>query len=481
MEKIQEMFKGVLEQTTDVLEPSENTRFISNVFIKQKSNAAKVAITLNEEPISKDFVMQYGDANIVEANLILKKGDKLGISVDNKLEESFNQTLAQKLIAIMSAGEKFIDIKNGFMLTTKPETVGSSSYVIYYIYDFNLKQVYSYKISANNSHNVYVLNSGVIFRGAPNIFFNFLTKKMGDLIGAVSNSLFCVGAHTAIYKKSETVSLAFLQNGAMKEIPLTPTLYNIPTIYNNFLLTYRDNSAKAINLTTGEAISSTSSSLYMNVLNNLVYLHNTSSFNTKVYAIDKFEQIINSKFQSADISALYEYQSAASLHYNVCNTGVLSAPTATTIIYGKDGVLTEFSKPNGFYSSAVGTTDGELFFVPKNDNKLGVYSADGQEVSELEYSFAIALNYTKVISNKDAILVLTQTKDAHFIYDKTEKTLIPIALEPVYTLIGDDENGYEIIASDGTSHYYNLGDKELSKKIRGKPEVFIKIDGVEIS
>ncbi|WP_162776203.1 hypothetical protein, partial [Escherichia coli] len=85
MEKIQEMFKGVLEQTTDVLEPSENTRFISNVFIKQKSNAAKVAITLNEEPISKDFVMQYGDANIVEANLILKKGDKLGISVDNKL------------------------------------------------------------------------------------------------------------------------------------------------------------------------------------------------------------------------------------------------------------------------------------------------------------------------------------------------------------------------------------------------------------
>ncbi|OCR85424.1 hypothetical protein CFT13S00388_09475, partial [Campylobacter fetus subsp. testudinum] len=85
------------------------------------------------------------------------------------------------------------------------------------------------------------------------------------------------------------------------------------------------------------------------------------------------------------------------------------------------------------------------------------------------------------ISSKDAILVLTQTKDAHFIYDKTEKTLIPIALEPVYTLIGDDENGYEIIASDGTSHYYNLGDKELSKKMRGKPEVFIKIDGVEIS
>ncbi|WKW28736.1 hypothetical protein IXZ18_08780 [Campylobacter fetus subsp. venerealis bv. intermedius] len=106
MEVIKEFYKGSISATTDVLEPSENTRFISNIFIKQKSNAAKVSITLNEEPISQNFIMQYGDANIVEANLVLAKGDKLGISVDNKLEDDFNQALMQKLIAIMATGEK---------------------------------------------------------------------------------------------------------------------------------------------------------------------------------------------------------------------------------------------------------------------------------------------------------------------------------------------------------------------------------------
>lgn len=480
MEVIKEFYKGSISATTDVLEPSENTRFISNIFIKQKSNAAKVSITLNEEPISQNFIMQYGDANIVEANLVLAKGDKLGISVDNKLEDDFNQALMQKLIAIMATGEKFCDIKNGFMLTTKPVISGSNMVNEYCIYDFNLKQIYSIKLNINNSNKIYMLNNGVIFYGSSNVFFNFLTKKAEQLSGIASGSLFRVGAHAAIYKKTDTASCVFLNSGKLKEIPLTPSHYNVQAIYNNFLITYKNN-ANAVNLVTGALISSQNSQIMMNVLNNLVYLHNTSSFNTKVYSIDKFEQIINAKFESTGINALCEYQATASLRYNVCNTGVVSVPTSNSIIYGKDGVIAEFSKPSGTQGSSVGATDGKLFFLPLNNNKLGVYASDAEKIAEFDYDFGSSLTTTKVISGKDVILVLTGTQNAHFLYDKTLKTLTPILLNPVYTLMGDDKNGYEILDSEGNSHYYNLGDKELSQRARGKPEVFVKIDGVEIS
>ncbi|WKW19896.1 hypothetical protein [Campylobacter fetus] len=246
------------------------------------------------------------------------------------------------------------------------------------------------------------------------------------------------------------------------------------------MITYKNN-ANAVNLVTGALISSQNSQIMMNVLNNLVYLHNTSSFNTKVYSIDKFEQIINAKFESTGINALCEYQATASLRYNVCNTGVVSVPTSNSIIYGKDGVIAEFSKPSGTQGSSVGATDGKLFFLPLNNNKLGVYASDAEKIAEFDYDFGSSLTTTKVISGKDVILVLTGTQNAHFLYDKTLKTLTPIVLNPVYTLMGDDKNGYEILDSEGNSHYYNLGDKELSQRARGKPEVFVKIDGVEIS
>ncbi|WKW29028.1 hypothetical protein IXZ18_10375 [Campylobacter fetus subsp. venerealis bv. intermedius] len=102
------------------------------------------------------------------------------------------------------------------------------------------------------------------------------------------------------------------------------------------------------------------------------------------------------------------------MRYNVCNTGVVSVPTSNSIIYGKDGVIAEFSKPSGTQGSSVGATDGKLFFLPLNNNKLGVYASDAEKIADLIMILGAVLLQLKLYLGKTLFWFLQEHKTRIF-------------------------------------------------------------------
>ncbi|OCR99041.1 hypothetical protein A9K75_08700 [Campylobacter fetus subsp. testudinum] len=478
MEKVQEMFKGVLNQTADVLEPSENTRFISNIFIKQKSNAAKVALQVANETFSDDLIMQHGDALHIEANMILPPNEKLSVFVDGyAFSQSFDAALKQKFRTIFGDTKTVLNIAHG-ALTAKDDTY-------YYTYDYRLTEIF--KTSISTSTSPLIIKTGVIFSGSntsKSYFVNMSDKKAYEFSG-----------NYGVYKYGNLIINRggfLLENGKIAtNSTLDDTKYlTISDFFSGngeWFAPYGANKF-IINIKNGRFVSVVGDNNNFFILNKTAFYRQYSTNKVRTYSTSNLDTILAGTELSPSIGVTNEYSN--SNLSGVCNNGTFWFKDNNTLKYYSNGASNSVALSSSHTSAA---TDGSIAFAYDNTAKsLKALDMNGSELASTESQDSIYMNF--IISGDNKILVIGAHEKNSFLYDKSKKTFellnkdfasVSGSDDTVYTLITNGESGSDSLRNNSKRYEYKVNSAELKEIIEDletdTPEVFVKIDGVEIS
>ncbi|OCR88883.1 hypothetical protein CFT12S00416_05520 [Campylobacter fetus subsp. testudinum] len=485
MEKIQEMFKGVLAQTADVLEPSQNTRFISNVFIKQKSNAAKVALQVGNESFSDDFIMQYGDALHIETNMILPPNEKLSVFVDGyAFSLAFDAALKQKFRTVFGDTKRVISIAHGAILAEGTESSGANNN--FHVYDYHLNEIFKIHRTYYSSSAPLIIKTGVIFSGettSKSYFVNMRDKKAYEFSGN--------------YGVSKYGNLIINRGGFLLEngkIATNPTLndskyLSISDFWSGNGEWFSPNSANkfVINVKNGRYVSLVGDNNNFYILNKTAFYREYNANKVRTYDVSNLNAMLAGSELSPSIGVKKEYSN--SNLSGICNNGVFWHKDGNTLKYFNNGSVNSVSL-NSAYTTAA--TEGSVSFVYDNTAKaIKALDMQGAELASISSQNSVNMDF--IISGADKILVVGSNANSTFLYDKAAKTFEILNIYAA-SLSGDDEAGYTLISyttlsdtlrNGSKSYKYNVNSGELKEIVEAldtdTPEVFIKIDGVEIS